>query len=880
VTGLVIEAALDDVRRALGDVGDVVVVAPPGTGKTTLIPLALIDEPWVGTGRIMVLEPRRLATRAAARRMSYLVGDDVGGTVGYVTRDERQVSNRTRVEVVTEGVLTRRIQNDPQLPGVAAILFDEIHERNLQTDLGLALTLELRATLRPDLRLVAMSATLETVKIATLLGSTRPGSDVSPSPIVRATSEPFPIEERWLPRRDKEWVEPATAAAVMRALTEQPGDVLVFLPGAGEISRVATLLAAAIGEAGLDVDVYPLYGMLSLADQDLALSPSPPGRRRVVLATDIAETSLTVDGVRIVVDAGLARVPRFDARSGLTRLRTVTASRSSGDQRAGRAGRLGPGIVYRLWSKGEQVARPRTLDPEITQVELAGLALELAVWGSEASSMPFLDQPPKRTMDEARSLLRLLGAIDAGGAVTALGRRMNDLPLHPRLARMVTDTATHSTSRSALAAPVHAATACALAALLDERDVMRGRPDDMPSDVGVRLALLADGYRRHPLADGRAVGACRQRAFDIARRAGLGGIDLGDIDPDAAGALLALAYPDRIAFARSQPGRFQLRSGSGAWVAPTDPLAGERFVVAADLDGDRRQARIRLAAPISADVVADLFADDLVERISTGWDQHRDELVERVERRLDGILLEEIVRRPTSAAAAGEGLVTQLRRKGLEQLAWTAPARSLRSRVQFLHHRLGEPWPAWSDDELLADAELWVMPYLSGSTSLGDMDVERALRSRLDPRLPAELDRLAPAQLTVPSGRAVTLDYGDGTTAPHLAVAVQELFGLATTPAVLSGAGRATVPVVLHLLSPAGRPVQVTTDLAGFWAGSWSEVRKQMAGRYPKHAWPVDPANASPPVRRGSGGGGGSTGGGSTGGSSGSGGKPIKRRRR
>ena len=895
VTALSIEAALDDVRRALIDVGDAVVVSPPGTGKTTLIPLALIGEPWAGDGRIMVLEPRRLATRAAARRMSFLMHDEVGGIVGYRTRDERHVSNRTRVEVVTEGVLTRRIQHDPALPGVVAVLFDEVHERNLQTDLGLALTLEVRANLRPDLRLLAMSATLETDRVSTLLGSSRPGTDGFPSPIVRAYAEPFPIEYRWIPRRDRERIEPATAAAVMRALREELGDVLVFLPGAGEIMRTAALVQEAVSQAGIAVDVYPLYGMLSLADQDLALSPSAPGRRRVVLATDIAETSLTVEGVRIVVDAGVARVPRFDPRSGLTKLRTVTASRSSGDQRAGRAGRTGPGVVYRMWSKGEQAARPKNLEAEITQVELAGFALELAVWGTDVTSMPLLDQPPKRTMEEARSLLQLLGALDDDGAVTPLGRRINDLPLHPRVARMVIDTEAHAVTRTSLRPGAREATACALAALLDERDVMRGRPEELPTDVGIRLQLLGEPNRRHPFADGRSISQCRQRAYDIARRAGIGSIDLDLIDIEAAGGLLALAYPDRVAFARSQPGRFQLRSGAGAWMPPTDVLAVERFVVAADLDGDRRQARIRMAAPISADVVADLFADDVVDKVTSGWDATRDELIERVERRLDGIVLEEIIRRPVATAATDDALIEQIRRKGLEQLSWTPAAISLRSRVRFLHARFGEPWPDWSDDALLGDAAEWLAPYLSGSTAFGDVDVERALRSRLDPRLPADLARLAPVQLVVPSGRTVKLDYdvvddsdgnartsanAAGATAgsetqrgPLLAVAVQELYGLNTTPTV-GGAGRDAVPVVLHLLSPAGRPVQVTSDLPGFWAGSWSEVRKEMAGRYPKHTWPLDPANAQPPTR------GDRRGTGKGGGGGGSGTKPIKRRKR
>ncbi len=569
-------AALPRLREALAADGHAVLVAPPGAGKTTQVPLALLEEPWA-TGRIVVLEPRRLATRAAARRMAFLTGTEVGGLVGYTTRDERRMSRQTRIEVVTEGVLTRRLQRDPELPGISLVAFDELHERNLQTDLGLALALDARSVVRPDLKLLAMSATLQGERIARLLGGDGP-----PAPTIVVEGAPHELTIRWAPRRQQDRLEPAVAAIVQRAMREEDGDVLVFLPGAAEINRTATLLRDWIGSMpagdGAAVDVRPLYGMLSAADQDAALLPSPAGRRRIVLATDIAETSLTVEGVRIVVDAGLARVPRFDVRTGLTRLRTVTASRSSGDQRAGRAARTGPGVAYRLWSKGEQAARRAHLDPEITQVDLAQLAMELAAWGAldDPGRLPFLDPPPARQLDEARRLLVELGALEvssaagssAGSRLTDLGRQMLAMPLHPRLARMVVGAVEIG----------HGALACLLAALLDERDVLRGRPDDVPADVAVRLRLLTDDHLRHPLADGRALATVRRRA----RRAGAPG-----------GHRIGRVRVDRSRRCRSRPGpRLPRPAGHqpfAAWPAGTVPAARRDRRVG----GEDRRARRR-----------------------------------------------------------------------------------------------------------------------------------------------------------------------------------------------------------------------------------------------------------------------------------------------
>ncbi|MGD9703879.1 MAG: ATP-dependent helicase HrpB [Acidimicrobiia bacterium] len=840
-TAASLDAALPALRSALApEGGSAVLVAPPGTGKTTIVPLALLDEPWAATGRILVLEPRRLATRAAARRMAWLRGEEVGDTVGFRTRDERRVGPRTRIEVVTEGILTRRLQRDPELPGVALVVFDEVHERNLQTDLGMAFALAAKRAIRPGLRILAMSATIDAGRLAALLGDE--GSAV---PVIEAGGRPHHVDVRWFPKKPNVRLEPAIVTVIETALRREEGDALVFLPGAGEITRVAQQLeSAGLPDAG--VDVRPLFGMLPAAEQDAALQPSPPGRRRVVLATDIAETSLTVEGVRIVIDSGLARAPRFDVRTGLTRLQTVSISKASAEQRAGRAGRTAPGVVYRLWSKGEHATRRAHNDAEILQVDLAGFALELAAWGTDdATSLAFLDPPPQRTLAEARDLLVALAAVDVDGRITPLGRSMNDLPLHPRLARMVAVSAESAGETDAILA-------CALAALLEERDVLRGRPDEVPTDIALRLALLADPGTRHASADGRAVGGARRRARELASRAGIDASLLelvGAVPPTDIGRVLSLAYPDRLAVRRSQVGRFQLRSGTGVWVPKGDPLGQEPFLVVADLDGDRCEARIRMAAPIDADDVTRRFGEAVEERTVIVWQRDRDELVERVERRLGGMVLDEITRKPQPGDAVTALLLERVRDAGLRVLPWNDESRSLRARVAFLHRVDGDPWPDWSDAALLASLDEWLAPFLlfaTGRADLDRLDLAGVLRAKLDHRLQQSLDSAAPTHITVPSGRRVRLDYeGDGD-APILAVAVQEMFGSTTTPTI----GRNT-PVVLHLLSPAGRPMQITRDLSGFWTGSWKEVRKEMAGRYPKHAWPVDPAAATPPRRDG-----------------------------
>jgi ATP-dependent helicase HrpB len=831
---LPIVACLDELRAALGGAGHAVLQAAPGAGKTTAVPLAVVDEAWLEGRTIVMLEPRRLATRAAARRMAALLRQPVGETVGYRTRDDRRVGPATRIEVVTEGILTRRLQRDPGLEGVGLLIFDEFHERSLQADLGLALALDARRHLRPDLRVLVMSATLDGERIAGLL--TVPGRE--PAPVITSETRSHAIDTRWAPRRPREHLEPAMVIAIRRVLrdtaaTEAEGDVLAFLPGAAEIRRTADQLGAALGPDAA-VDVHQLFGALPADEQDAALAPGLPGRRKVVLATDIAETSLTVEGVRVVVDAGLARRPVFDAGTGLTRLATVPASRASADQRAGRAGRLGPGVAVRLWSKVEHAARPRFDEPEIRQGDLAGLALELAVWGTAPGDLPFLDPPPPRAMDEARRLLTDLGALDGDGLPTEAGREMVALPLHPRLARMLL--AARDRGQGWLG--------CLLAALLEDRDVLRGRPDDIPADVGLRVALLADPAVRHEHTDGRALRAARDRAHDLARRLG---VDARGDDPADAGPLLGVAYPDRIAQARGGPGRFVLRGGTEGWLSADDALARESFLAVAEVDGRRRNGRIRIAAPLDTDELDEIAGDRIEEHARIDWDPRRDDLVARVERRLGRLRLGTIERRPPAGRPTTTALIDRVRATNLVALPWTDRARSLQARIGFLRAVLGEPWPDVSDAALRRHLDDWLAPVLTAAGATGRADLERvdlirALRGMVPAEVVGDLDRQAPAAATVPSGRRVPLDYGRGPPGdpPVLAVRVQEMFGTRETPTVAGG----RLPVVLHLLSPAGRPVQVTSDLAGFWSGSWQEVRKEMAGRYPRHDWPDDPAHA------------------------------------
>ena len=818
ISRLPVAEAVPRLAAALADAGAAVLEAPPGAGKTTLVPLLLLEELWLRGKRIVMLEPRRLAARAAARRMATMLGESVGETVGYRTRLDTKVGPHTRIEVVTEGILIRLLQDDPALEGVGLLIFDEFHERSLDGDLGLALALDARRALREDLRLLVMSATLDGAPVARLLGG---------APEIASAGKMFPVPTRHLDRPPPERIEHVVAETVRRALREESGSLLVFLPGIREIRRVERRLA----ESGLgpEIRLAPLFGDLAQAEQDAAIAPAPAGTRKVVLATSIAETSLTIDGVRVVIDAGLMRRPRFDPRTGMTRLVTVRVSQAAAEQRRGRAGRLEPGICYRLWPEHEQALLQPFTPPEIFEADLAPLALELARWGvSDPAALPFLDPPPAAAYAQARTLLRELDALDAAGAITRHGRAMAAIGFHPRLAHMILKARERG----------HGALACDIAALLSERDIVKPGPAARDCDLRLRLELL---HERGAAATIRAQAAQWRRQL---------GLKNERIDPQAAGAVVALAYPDRIAQRRGGAvGSFRLASGSGAELAATDPLASQEFLAAAELDGDPRSAKIFLAAPISRDEIEDLFAEHIERIDSIAWDRREQAVLARRQERLGALMLSDAALPDPPREAVRAALLTGLRELGLDALPWTPEARGFRERVAFLRRVEGttSDWPDLSDAALMESLETWLAPYLEGLTrrsQLERLDLLAALKALLPWELQRKLDTLAPTHVTVPSGSRIPIDYGAGEV-PVLAVRLQEMFGLAETPAVAGG----RVPLLLHLLSPAGRPLQVTRDLHGFWSTSYRTVRAEMRGRYPKHPWPEDPLT-EPPTRR------------------------------
>jgi ATP-dependent helicase HrpB len=838
---LPVAGAIPALLAALARDRNVVLHAPPGAGKSTGVPPALLDATWLGSQRIVMLEPRRIAARAVAERIAWLLGERVGETVGYRMRMDTKVGPRTRLEIVTEGVLARQLQRDPALEGVGCVIFDEFHERSLQADLGLALTLDAQRHLRPDLRVLVMSATLDTDAVARLLGG---------APVVSAVGLAHPVETRYAARPSDEPVARLAAAAVARALREETGDILVFLPGAGEIRRVESALNGDtlngdiphfLREMGnVPISVLPLFGDLSHDEQDRAIRPSAPGERKVVLATNIAETSLTIEGVRVVIDGGLERRSRFDPASGMSRLDTVRISRASADQRRGRAGRLGPGVCHRLWTEAQQ----RTLAPqtaaEIVEADLAPLALELAVWGAEANALSWLDPPPAATLAQARDLLRELGALDTGGRVTAHGRDMAALGAHPRLAHLLL---------RAREAGV-AATGCALAALLTERDVLRGRARD--ADVRTRLELLGDiphfpdEMRNVPISVRRA----RQAAQFFRRQLAVRDDD-APVDPNAAGWLLACAYPDRIGRWREpKSGRYQLTSGRGARFGEPQALASSEFIVVADLDAGEREARIFLAAPLRLDDIEEHFGAEIEERDVVRWDFRNRAVLMRRERRLGGLVLAEaVMQKPDGEAVAG-AMLEGIRELGIDALPWTNELRAWQARVLLLRDAdagAREPWPDVSDAALAGSLETWLTPWLGGISRgehLQRLNLHDALRALLTRNQQRRLDELAPTHITVPSGSRIALDYLAGPV-PALAVRLQEVFGLKETPRIAAG----RMPVMMHLLSPARRPVQVTQDLKSFWEKGYHEVKRELKGRYPKHYWPDDPWHAQPTRR-------------------------------
>lgn len=828
---LPVDLIIDELRTTLRLHVNTILVAPPGAGKTTRIPLALLNEPWLEGRRILMLEPRRLAARAAARYMAVSLGEEVGRTVGYRVKHDTKVSPMTRIEVITEGVLTRLLQADPSLEDVGLVILDEFHERSLHADLGLALCLQSQAVLRNDLRLLVMSATLEAKSVAALLHD---------APIVISEGRTFPVETRYLQHPVNGRIETSIVRIVQDALAQEQGDLLVFLPGVAEIRRVEALL----NQLSLkpNVRVAPLFGSLSQEAQDAAIAPAKPGERKIVLATSIAETSLTVNGVRIVVDSGLMRVSRFSPRTGMTRLETIAVSKASADQRRGRAGRLESGICYRLWTEQEDRQLVPHTTPEIREADLVPLALELAVWGvSEPAELMWLDPPPQAAFAQARNLLQELGALDGGGAITPHGRRMSELGLHPRLAHMLLKADEFGLGRLA----------CELAALLSERDLLRG---DEAAAAGVDLRLRVEALRRHHHAalssvrEDAAVKRIFAEAGNLQRALGIAPSRSGDTPDDAAacGLLLSLAYPDRIAQRRTS-GRFLLTNGRGAVIPQLQQLSNAPYLVAAELDDQGAESRIYLAAPVD---LVDLKqqADIRIEEQSiTLWDHAAQAVRARKQIRLGALILEEVSLKDPDPDLVMHTLLEGISEEGVVLLPWSKTSNQLRQRLLFMHQLDQTAWPDVTDDALLATMVDWLAPHLYGYRSSNDLkrlNMVAILESMLSWDLRRQLDELAPTHITVPSGSRIAVDYTD-VSAPLLAVRLQEMFGLEKTPCL--GGGK--IPLTIHLLSPAQRPVQVTRDLESFWRDAYFEVRKDLKGRYPKHYWPDNPLEAIPTNR-------------------------------
>jgi ATP-dependent helicase HrpB len=820
-TPLPIDAVLDQLARTLASHNAAVLVAPPGAGKTTRVPLALLDAPWLKNKKIIVLEPRRIAARASAERMAHTIGERVGETVGYRVRFSSKVSRATRIEVVTEGIFSRRILDDPELTGVAAVLFDEFHERSLDADLGLALARDAQVGLREDMRILVMSATLDGARVAKLLGD---------APVISSEGRAFPVETRYLGRKADAPLERQMADAIGTALRADPGSVLAFLPGAAEIRRTQNFLGERVHDAS--IEIVPLFGALDAAVQDRAIAPAPKGHRKVVLATSIAETSLTIEGVRIVVDSGVARVPRYEPDIGLTRLETVRASRAAVDQRRGRAGRTEPGVCYRLWDEPQTASLAAYTQPEILSADLSSLVLDLAQWGvSDPSGLAFLDQPPAPALKEARSLLRELGALDGDGRITAEGESLRELALPPRLARMIVDS--HRLGAGEEAAEI--------AAVLTERGL---------GGDGVDLDARLDQFRRDRSPRASSARSLAQRwASQVAASEDANAAAPSSSFPST-GVILAFAFPDRVARNRGNGG-FVLANGRGAAVDQASALARAPYIAVAELTGTAANGRILLAAPIAQADIEVRFADHIENTDEISFDRGAMALRARRKRTLHAITLSEAPMALSPSAETARVLADGLIASGLDKLPWSKPLKQWRDRVMFLRKAEGDtsqnPWPDLSDDALVVQREAWLVPALYDKTSLKEFsagDLSDALMTLLPWELRARLEREAPTHFEAPTGTALAIDY-EAEQGPTIAVRLQELFGLGIHPSIAKGA----VPLVLELLSPAHRPVQVTRDLPGFWRGSYAAVRSDLRGRYPRHPWPEDPASAMPTRR-------------------------------
>ena len=815
-TALPIDAVLGDLREKLAQTTRLVLVAPPGAGKTTRVPLVLIDESFATGGKIILLEPRRLAARAAAERMAQTLGENVGETVGLRVRLQSRISAKTRIEVVTEGVFARMILDDPALEGVACVIFDEFHERSLDADLGLALALEAQAGLREDLRILVMSATLDGARVSKLM---------SDCPVMTSEGRAYPVETRHAAREPRARLEDDMLRVIVTALRAESGSILAFLPGQGEIRRLASMLEDKVSDM---IDIAPLYGAMERAAQDRAVQPAKAGRRKIVLATSIAETSLTIEGVRVVIDSGLARVPRYEPDLGLTRLETMRVSRAAADQRRGRAGRTEPGVCYRLWEEAATGALEPFSAPEILSADLSGLMLDLAAWGvREPAQLAWLDAPPAPAVKEARALLRSLHALDEEGAITAQGRAIRALALPPRLARMVIAAAHAGEAR--LAAD--------LAAVLVERGLGGER-----TDLSERIENLRRD-RAQRAEDARRL--ARNFADVAARQTGRKDQDGGDLSD--CGRLVALAFPDRIAKARGKAGEFLMANGRAAALEAHERLAREPFIAIAEVSGRAGAARILAAAALSEDQVIALAQDEIEERDDVSFDRASLSLRRRRARRLGAIVLSEQILPIEAGAETAAALARGIASIGIERLPWTKAQKQWRDRVMFLRRAEGEEWPDLSDAALAQNAQDWLAPFLEGRISLNAItpnDLDAALAALLPWDMTRKLDAQAPTHFTAPTGSHVAVDY-EAEGGPVLAIRVQELFGLSTHPSLAGG----RVPLTLHLLSPAHRPIQITKDLPGFWKGSWAAVKAEMKGRYPRHPWPDDPAQAAPTTR-------------------------------
>jgi ATP-dependent helicase HrpB len=793
-----VDDIIPNLKAALMSRSCVILVAEPGAGKTTRVPLALLNEQWLAAKKILMLEPRRLAARAAASRMAQTLGEELGQTVGYTVRLERKTSKATRIEVVTEGILTRRLQADPELSDTGLIIFDEFHERNLDGDLGLALSLDVQRGLRGDLKILVMSATLDTEKLS---------AHLQDAPIINATGRMFPVETRYLDKTTRQTIVPDAVRAITKALRDVKGGLLVFLPGEGEIRRVEQALASeGVAE---NTDIRPLYGAMALADQDAAIKPSMAGRRKIVLATTIAETSLTIDGVEAVIDAGFKRSPRFDPASGMTALETVRVSQASAEQRKGRAGRVGPGVCYRLWPEGETRALIAHDDPEIRIADLSALVLELANWGvTTLAGLPWLEQPPAAAFAQAQDLLRQLGALENTNSITPHGRTMAKLPLHPRLSHMVI------IAKTSLSAEV--------AAMISERD---GLPRDTSVDVEARLLHVR--------------GAARERMKLVAKQIrDAAGIKNEDLEISH-GVLLALAYPDRIAQKRGALGRFRMASGAGAIVPPHDLLAKENYIAVALLDGTQVDAKVHLAASITRAEIETHFKHLITETSAVFWDTKANAVSAARSVKLGALVLEERPLATPEPEAVQIAMAQGAAIMGVGSLPWTDAAHMFRARIKFLARMMPEAgWPDFSDNHIINA----LSPYLAGmsrKSHLSALDMYEILRSLVPHTLLSKIEKLAPSRMEVPGGGQYKIDYdveGD----PVLSVRLQEMFGMNAAPQIAEGRAR----LKIELLSPGGKPVAVTQSMETFWVNGYPDVRKDMRGRYPKHSWPEDPLTA------------------------------------